>query len=92
VSAGTIETEITELAGLDLESAPPCQMRWTHQVTHRSFCCGKPSVIRLHIRCKRCGFSAYRFYCRECWEDIRKGDARCGSESCDSSEFTYRES
>lgn len=69
--------EITELAGIDLEGAPPCELTWYNVDTHDEFRCGKPSVIRLYIQCGNCGNQGARFYCGECWKHIKQGITTC---------------
>ena len=65
IVSGT-EAEVTELTGIDLDGAPPCTcvtnarfLRWC-----RHWRCGKPSRVRVLLRCFACGVKDSAFLCR----------------------------
>lgn len=64
-----VDVEIDVLAGVELEGAPPCECKWmrvgTALLGRRVYrVCGKPSVVRLRVRCGRCGADYRLFLCR----------------------------
>lgn len=74
-----MSTEVTveELTGIDLEGSPPCEVCCIDKVTRHEFRCGRPSVVRVTLKCPDCGYSGSRFLCKRCREEMRKGGIVC---------------
>lgn len=63
MTSGVLETVIIE--GVDLESAPPCQVLHSWQV------CERPAAARIFFRCHACPNKNWRFICQEALFMIR---------------------
>jgi hypothetical protein len=85
VTAPTVDVEVTALQGVDLEGAPPCDMktgwrlfgllgRWVYRM------CGRPSTHRVKVTCPEHG-TRLRFVCERHLRFLKWGWATCWS--CD---------
>jgi hypothetical protein len=74
MTAATVE--VTELAGIDLDGAPPCetiyQWRWSRRVRK----CGRPSTHRVRSACPVHG-ERVRFLCLRHFRLLKLGVFRC---------------
>lgn len=60
--------------GKSMEGTPPCEIKYQRE---NNRLCGRPSVVRLKFICMGCGDIALRFVCKQCFEDIQRGNIQC---------------
>lgn len=74
-TATELFTDITELP--DFEASPPCGTMFVNRVTKHEFPCGKPAVIRMHMRCPSCARARTVFLCQLCYDDLHRQKLTC---------------
>lgn len=72
-----IDLDIRPLEGVDVDNPPPCETFYRNPSTGHEFPCGKPSVVRVYMRCPDCGHNRALFLCVQCKFDAEKHTLKC---------------